>query len=473
MAEVAEDPRSAAGGASSAGILRDARTPPKSWSDFEPPAARWANPFVLRVGQVFTGFGVGCGVGIGVGRPVNLGALPAAGAVASMAGDFNRLAASAAAPLRPLLRRLGVRHVDVGVGCGVGFGHGFGAGVALKPQVLASLLQSAQAVASRLISHIPQEHRSHATVALSSSMPALNSSSIPALSNSIPALTGAAEKIREGHNVAVDVVGSERVASESYPGTLRTDSGASGTYVDVGTSSDSPFAAANRAGGTGNSGPGGAYLADVDQAKAQNLIMLSLLEQQADIRRLTQQVQALQEQQHQEPSPTAFHLFQPLSQALMASAIRVLLLAVGLLATAASAARDVMGGVRGMVPGEASSSDGSSSAGGGGQQRKGALILAAETFAHHAPLPLYLDHIPRRQALATSTQHCSPSLLLYPHWFLCAAAPLPPTAVNALPLPLISPLPVALTSLIPFHPCLCSPCLSCLCFLFLPLDDVN
>ncbi|CAI5953286.1 unnamed protein product, partial [Closterium sp. NIES-65] len=397
MAEVAEDPRSAAGGATSAGMLRDARTPPKSWSDFEPPTARWANPFALRVGQVFTGFGVGCGVGIGVGRPVNLGkgtgvasgvgriglgrigvghigvgrigvghigvgahwvrarrgrtlslsplgflpaaaaapwrllvgnsnrltmpfespqiapfplssrlkgssffllfslpslpslpppgaspaagavasmagdfnrALPGAGAVASMAGDFNRLAAGAAAPLRPLLRRMGVPHVDVGVGCGVGFGHGFGAGVALKPQVLASLLQSAQAVASRLISHIPQEHRSHATAALSSS--------IPAISNSIPALTGAAEKSREGHNVAVGVVGSERVASESYPGALGTDSGASGTYVGaLGTSSDSPLAAANRAGSTGNSGAGGAYVPDVDQAKAQNLIMLS------------------------------------------------------------------------------------------------------------------------------------------------------------------------------------------------------
>ncbi|CAI5480866.1 unnamed protein product [Closterium sp. Yama58-4] len=32
----------------------------------------------------------------------------------------------------------------------------------------------------------------------------------------------------------------------------------------------------------------------------------------------------------------------------------------------------------------------------------GRRILAAETFAHDAPLPGYLDHIPRRQALATS-----------------------------------------------------------------------
>lgn len=30
-------------------------------------------PFTLKVGQVFTGFGIGCGLGIGVGRPLNLG----------------------------------------------------------------------------------------------------------------------------------------------------------------------------------------------------------------------------------------------------------------------------------------------------------------------------------------------------------------------------------------------------------------
>lgn len=36
---------------------------------------RIQNPFTLKVGQVFTGFGIGCGVGIGVGRPINLGTL--------------------------------------------------------------------------------------------------------------------------------------------------------------------------------------------------------------------------------------------------------------------------------------------------------------------------------------------------------------------------------------------------------------
>ncbi|CAI5492506.1 unnamed protein product [Closterium sp. Naga37s-1] len=76
-------------------------------------------------------------------------------------------------------------------------------------------------------------------------------------------------------------------------------------------------------------------------------------------------------------------------------------LAVGLLAAAVSGARDAMKVAKGLVPTDVG---GNGVAGGAaaGQQRKGARILAAETFAHHAPLPDYLDHIPRRQALATS-----------------------------------------------------------------------
>ncbi|CAI5988576.1 unnamed protein product [Closterium sp. NIES-65] len=64
-------------------------------------------------------------------------------------------------------------------------------------------------------------------------------------------------------------------------------------------------------------------------------------------------------------------------------------------------------------------------AGAAGQQRKGARILAAETFAHHEPLPGYLDHIPRRQALATCTQRCSPLSLSYLPWFLRSAVSSP------------------------------------------------
>ncbi|GAB4858093.1 hypothetical protein Ancab_015995 [Ancistrocladus abbreviatus] len=43
------------------------------------------NPFTFKVGQVFTGFGVGCGLGIGVGRPLNLGAIPVLNQVMSAA----------------------------------------------------------------------------------------------------------------------------------------------------------------------------------------------------------------------------------------------------------------------------------------------------------------------------------------------------------------------------------------------------
>lgn len=38
-----------------------------------PRRLHFRNPFVLRVGQVMTGFGIGCGLGIGIGRPINLG----------------------------------------------------------------------------------------------------------------------------------------------------------------------------------------------------------------------------------------------------------------------------------------------------------------------------------------------------------------------------------------------------------------
>ncbi|CAI5508204.1 unnamed protein product [Closterium sp. Naga37s-1] len=76
---------------------------------------------------------------------------------------------------------------------------------------------------------------------------------------------------------------------------------------------------------------------------------------------------------------------------------------------------------RGLVPTEGGAPGGA----GAGQQRKGARILAAETFAHHAPLPDYLDHIPRRQALATCTRKCYP----FPSFPTCfgIAAPLFPT----------------------------------------------
>lgn len=49
-------------------------TNPRKAKEF--PGFRIENPFTFKVGQVFTGFGVGCGIGIGAGRPINLGNLP-------------------------------------------------------------------------------------------------------------------------------------------------------------------------------------------------------------------------------------------------------------------------------------------------------------------------------------------------------------------------------------------------------------
>ncbi|CAI5508179.1 unnamed protein product [Closterium sp. Naga37s-1] len=148
---------------------------------------------------------------------------------------------------------------------------------------------------------------------------------------------------------------------------------------------------------------------------------------------------------------------------------------------------------RGLVPTEGGAPGG---AGAAGQQRKGARILAAETFAHHAPLPDYLDHIPRRQTLATS-RPCSPwlSFLCPPCLsFLCSlpliplllashsSAPLAshssapaaphssapfvshpsPLLILLLLLPLIPLLPLPLIPLLPLPPLLCAEVYACM-----------
>ncbi|KAL2348196.1 hypothetical protein Fmac_002196 [Flemingia macrophylla] len=99
------------------------------------------NPFTLKVGQVFTGFGVGCGVGIGVGRPMNLGAIPMLNQVMSATRGATDIFSGVGRHVNTSLRKLGAGNLEVGVGCGVGFGYGFGVGLAVKPAVL-SLIQS-------------------------------------------------------------------------------------------------------------------------------------------------------------------------------------------------------------------------------------------------------------------------------------------------------------------------------------------
>ncbi|KAL9275009.1 hypothetical protein AKJ16_DCAP22012 [Drosera capensis] len=97
---------------------------------------RFENPFTLKVGQVFTGFGVGCGLGIGVGRPINLGAIPVLNQVMSAASGATHVFSGVGRHVNQSLKKLGAKNIEAGIGCGVGFGHGFGVGLALKPGVV-------------------------------------------------------------------------------------------------------------------------------------------------------------------------------------------------------------------------------------------------------------------------------------------------------------------------------------------------
>ncbi|KAL2902998.1 5-formaminoimidazole-4-carboxamide-1-(beta)-D-ribofuranosyl 5'-monophosphate synthetase [Bienertia sinuspersici] len=83
-------------------------------------------PFTLKVGQVFTGFGVGCGLGIGVGRPINLSAIPMLNQVMSAASGATHTFSGIGRHVNHSLKKIGAKNIEAGIGCGVGFGHGFG-----------------------------------------------------------------------------------------------------------------------------------------------------------------------------------------------------------------------------------------------------------------------------------------------------------------------------------------------------------
>ncbi|XP_027083297.1 uncharacterized protein [Coffea arabica] len=96
------------------------------------------NPFSLKVGQVFTGFGIGCGIGIGVGRPLNLGAIPMLNQVMGAARGATDAFSGVGRHVNSSLRKLGAKNIEAGIGCGVGFGHGFG--VVSYQQTVANLM---------------------------------------------------------------------------------------------------------------------------------------------------------------------------------------------------------------------------------------------------------------------------------------------------------------------------------------------
>lgn len=142
------------------------------------------NPFALRVGQVMTGFGIGCGVGIGVGRPFNLRAVPVLGPIAGeAAGSFS----SVGHHVQGLIRKLGIKNLQAGIGCGVGLGHGFGIGVTLKPaaaQQLKHIVEQGFSFLNEQVKSVMQKPHSQESASTSPGNPLVTENILPGLPSS-------------------------------------------------------------------------------------------------------------------------------------------------------------------------------------------------------------------------------------------------------------------------------------------------
>lgn len=112
------------------------------------------SPFTLKVGQVFTGFGIGCGIGVGIGRPLNLGSVPVLNQVMVAARGATDAFSGVQRHVNSSLRKVGAKSIQAGIGCGIGFGHGFGVGLAVKPrevhQIQSHLFQAVTHVMEKL-----------------------------------------------------------------------------------------------------------------------------------------------------------------------------------------------------------------------------------------------------------------------------------------------------------------------------------
>ncbi|KAK8964322.1 hypothetical protein KSP40_PGU008556 [Platanthera guangdongensis] len=73
------------------------------------------NPFSVKVGQVFTGFGVGCGVGIGIGRPLYFGAIPALHPVLSATRGATDVLSGVGRHFNSSFRKLGMKRIEAGM----------------------------------------------------------------------------------------------------------------------------------------------------------------------------------------------------------------------------------------------------------------------------------------------------------------------------------------------------------------------
>ncbi|KAJ3681802.1 hypothetical protein LUZ60_014375 [Juncus effusus] len=121
------------------------------WSLKQNPSFQFENPFILKVGQIFTGFGVGCGVGIGVGNPFYFGAIPALQQIMVATRGATDIFSGVGRQVNTSMKKLGLKNVQAGVGCGIGIGHGFGVGFSLKPGVINGVQSSLEGLVSNLM----------------------------------------------------------------------------------------------------------------------------------------------------------------------------------------------------------------------------------------------------------------------------------------------------------------------------------
>ncbi|KAJ3689919.1 hypothetical protein LUZ61_019083 [Rhynchospora tenuis] len=170
-------------------------TPPWSLNLKQKQGFQFENPFTLKVGQIFTGFGVGCGVGIGVGNPIYLGAIPALQQVMVAARGATDIFRGAGNHVNVHLKKLGLKNVQAGVGCGVGIGHGFGVGLALKPGVVRGIQTSCEELVAKIMTKMKD---------------------IPGLSSAQSTLQGATQ----GHDTpaSMNVIGSTSDVKQSTGG---------------------------------------------------------------------------------------------------------------------------------------------------------------------------------------------------------------------------------------------------------------
>lgn len=145
---------------------------------------RIENPFSLKVGQVFTGFGIGCGIGIGVGRPIYLGSIPMMQQVMSATRGATDVFSSAGNHVNSTLRKVGMKNIQAGVGCGVGVGHGFGVGLAMKPGVVNRIQSSVLEATTKLVLKLGL---APSLSSMQSVIPGQFQSSINALTSTAPA----------------------------------------------------------------------------------------------------------------------------------------------------------------------------------------------------------------------------------------------------------------------------------------------